>query len=327
MNSVGNWKPRQLRKLFKILKSSIIQSLIIFQALESICFAFQSSEEIEIHLKKIKLTGAHWSAAHLPFNRATRLPGPVHAHHRVSHHAVTMLTAERALVLVTAGHHRPRAVVPSHHSVHSHPRHPLCSPVPPLTAIPHRRSCQRSAPPSPHHQLEPICNSKHRLPRPPAASSSSRSAPSTTVSHRSWVKPGVPQAPRGSAIHPRANFLCRWPPVRAATVLFTAAEFLTVASLRWAPHRPTTPNQFPMDPSSSPATPCLAHHHLLAGFGQWSHGRQRGKAFPYFRFWAESPKWAGPFRNQLGQVHCRSSPSAQCHFLFSIRFNSIQIQI
>jgi hypothetical protein len=32
-------------------------------------------------------------------------------------------------------------------------------------------------------------------------------------------------------------------------------------------------------------------------------------------------------RNRLHRVHCRSSPSAQCHFLFSIRFNSIQIQI
>jgi hypothetical protein len=105
MYYVRNWKSSQLRKLFKIYKSSLIQSLSIFGTLEGICFVFQTLEEIEIHLEKFKPTRAHLSAARLPFNRATQLPGPTPAHHRAGHQAVTTLMVERASVPVTAGRH------------------------------------------------------------------------------------------------------------------------------------------------------------------------------------------------------------------------------
>jgi hypothetical protein len=60
--------PLKIHRRFKfefLQKFSLMQSLTIFGALEGICFVFQSSEEFEIHLEKIKPTGAHLSAAHL----------------------------------------------------------------------------------------------------------------------------------------------------------------------------------------------------------------------------------------------------------------------
>jgi hypothetical protein len=44
------------------------------------------------------------------FNRGTRLLGPAHAHHRVIHQVVTMLTAKRAPAPFTISRGRPRAV-------------------------------------------------------------------------------------------------------------------------------------------------------------------------------------------------------------------------
>jgi hypothetical protein len=203
--------------------------------MEFIRFVFKISVEFEIYLKKIKSGRAHLSAVHLPFNQATQLPGPIHACHRADHQVVTVLTTGRALAPVIANRvpwwpyprahgsrGEPSIFSPTHTLSPLYtlsPRHPLCSPVPPPTVAPYQRLCQGSAPLSPPHQLEPVCNSKRQLSRSPATSSS-RCSSWTTVSRRSPVEPRVPQALCVSAIH------C--PLVRAAAVLFTATEFLAI---------------------------------------------------------------------------------------------------
>jgi hypothetical protein len=143
---------------------------------------FKVQRRLKFIWKKIKPTGAHLLAAHLPFNRATRLLDPAHTRHKAGHLAVTLLTAKRVPVSVTAviadpvsWRPYPRAhgsrVEPSTFSVTRAlllicslpPRHTLCSSVTPPTAAPHRCPCQGSTPLSPSHQLGPICNSKRRL--------------------------------------------------------------------------------------------------------------------------------------------------------------------
>jgi hypothetical protein len=62
MNFVGNLKWTQFTKLFKIFKSSFMQSLNIFGIREGICFVLQNFEEFEIYLEKFKLGRAQSSA-------------------------------------------------------------------------------------------------------------------------------------------------------------------------------------------------------------------------------------------------------------------------
>jgi hypothetical protein len=52
MISIGKLKLGQKRKLFKIFKSSLMQSLNIYRTREGICFAFHSLKEFEIYLEK-----------------------------------------------------------------------------------------------------------------------------------------------------------------------------------------------------------------------------------------------------------------------------------
>jgi hypothetical protein len=60
--------PFKIHRRFEIEsvpKFRLMHSLTIFGALEGICFVFQSSEEFEIHLEKIKPAGAHLLVARL----------------------------------------------------------------------------------------------------------------------------------------------------------------------------------------------------------------------------------------------------------------------
>jgi hypothetical protein len=63
MNSVGNLKSTQYRKLLKILQSSLMQNLRIFRAMEGIFFGIYKFELVLENLEKIKPCGPRLSAS------------------------------------------------------------------------------------------------------------------------------------------------------------------------------------------------------------------------------------------------------------------------
>jgi hypothetical protein len=106
MNFVWNWKSRQLIKLFKIFKSSLVQSLRIFGATQGIFLYFKIWKSLKFIWKNLNWLGTtcQWPIYRSTSNTVTRS----HARrHIAGHQVVTMLTAEATPPAGHIGHRRP----------------------------------------------------------------------------------------------------------------------------------------------------------------------------------------------------------------------------
>jgi hypothetical protein len=279
MNSVENLMSTQLNKLFRIFKSSIIQSLNIFGAKKN--FHFEFTNFCWVWILEENLNRARPTCQ----RPISVLPPWPHNRTHAAHHG--------------AGHHAHSAE--RHRTSHHRSSTPLLH----VVGISSRVWMPRGETPS-------SCSSNFEL--------ECRSMmPGTAVSGATIFLP---------PLHHRPPFTVDlWPlhdgkKDRKSTPPYLGYSFLADVHLFAPPSRssplpsspwtrdPVTPNRFPVDPLSSPATPCRAPRRQLAGFGRRSHRRQRGNAFPCFQFRAKSLEWARPFCNRLGGGHCRSSPSA-----------------
>jgi hypothetical protein len=153
------------------------------------------------------------------------------------------------------------------------PHRPICSPAPPPTAAPRRRPCQPFTPSLPPHQLEPICNSKRRLPR-----QDYRDHWPPLLPHRAHCRPPSPivlWSSQGYRRHRVGPQFTREPTFFTGDLLFeplpSPSPLLSSSAL---PHRygqhPTIqpPQSVPRGPVASWATPCLVPHRWLAEFGR-----------------------------------------------------------
>jgi hypothetical protein len=143
MWSTENLKSTRLRKLFKIFKSSLIQSLNNFSPREGTGSKFTSLSWFWI-LKNLLTGPSPQAAAQNGLRPGQPVPGP--SRHRAGHQAVIVLTAER--VPVTAGRCRPMChggLIPSRMDAGE-------SPLLPFPLLAHAIACAallRSPPPTP----------------------------------------------------------------------------------------------------------------------------------------------------------------------------------
>jgi hypothetical protein len=154
--------------------------------------------------------------------------------------------------------------------------------------------------------------------------STSLAAASSLISSQSPTAACAPPAPPPlwGGPHDLVARLHHWRPlVRAdAVVHFVTASLTVTGPPRWAPFHPTGLKQFRWLWACPSTKPCLAPRRRLAGIDRRSHSGEAGEKSRALFHGPSCFRW-------LGEMHYGPSPVAQCQLLFSIQFNSIQIQI